>query len=106
RRGQMHYASSARGGGLALLLRFLPLLLRSRGGRSLLIGGAVVIFGARLLGVDVLGLLSGSGMAPSTSTTQFSEQEQELADFVSVVLADTETTWHEQFASLGRTYQE
>lgn len=43
---------------------------------------------------------SGSG-APMTSTA-----EDELADFVSVVLADTEDTWNAIFASAGVNYQE
>ncbi len=36
----------------------------------------------------------------------FSPEEQELADFVSVVLADTEDTWHELFRRNGNTYRE
>ena len=32
--------------------------------------------------------------------------EQELVDFVSVVLADTEQTWHDLFRQQGGTYQE
>ena len=35
-----------------------------------------------------------------------SAEEKELADFVSVVLADTEDTWNEVFASANRTYVE
>lgn len=36
----------------------------------------------------------------------FTEAEQELKGFVSVVLADTEDVWHEQFRRLGRQYRE
>lgn len=35
-----------------------------------------------------------------------SSEEDPLADFVSVVLGDTEDTWHQVFRGLGRTYQE
>ena len=43
---------------------------------------------------------SGTG-SPTTSAS-----EDELADFVSVVLADTEDTWNALFASAGVSYQE
>jgi hypothetical protein len=48
------------------------------------------------------------GQSPDAppSQTSFSAQEQELADFVSVVLADTEDTWHGIFAQLDRRYAE
>ncbi|ADW17016.1 protein of unknown function zinc metallopeptidase [Desulfobulbus propionicus DSM 2032] len=36
----------------------------------------------------------------------YSQEEQQLADFVSVVLADTEDTWHQIFRSGGREYAE
>ena len=36
---------------------------------------------------------------------QGTAQEQELAEFVSVVLADTEEVWEEQFRQKGKTYQ-
>ncbi|MCA1805539.1 MAG: zinc metallopeptidase, partial [Xanthomonadaceae bacterium] len=35
-----------------------------------------------------------------------SAEEQELVDFVSIVLADTEETWHELFRQAGGTYKE
>jgi predicted metalloprotease len=44
--------------------------------------------------------LSG-GSAPPISAEQ-----EELADFVSVVLADTEDTWHALFQKMGGTYKE
>jgi predicted metalloprotease len=40
------------------------------------------------------------------SSAEFSEQEEQLADFVSVVLADTEDTWNAIFAEQGARYQE
>jgi len=45
---------------------------------------------------------------PSVQSTQMesSGPENELAEFVSVVLADTEDTWRELFRRMGRTYEE
>ena len=39
-------------------------------------------------------------------TTPISQEERELADFVSVVLADTEDTWNEIFAAQNLDYRE
>jgi len=107
RRGQRPQYASA--GAAPLLLRFLPALVRSKTGRTLLIVGVVVIFGGRMLGVDVLGLLLGGGgttaLAPA-GQQQFSAQEQEQADFVSVVLAETEDTWNQIFRAQGKQYRE
>jgi uncharacterized protein len=64
---------------------------------------------AWLLGVDPSQLLQGNlGDNPSVYMPQSPTpaQEEKLKDFVSVVLADTEDTWHEQFRALGSTYEE
>lgn len=95
--------SMAMGGGAALL-RFIPLLLNTKGGRWLIVIGLVTYFGAKMLGIDLLQLA-----APGAGTAQqqpLSAEDKELADFVSVVLADTETTWHAQFAAMGLSYKE
>lgn len=92
-------------GGAVMLLRILPWLLRSKFGRTVLIVGIVVIFGARMLGIDVLPLLLGTSSQPQVKR-QIPPEEEELVDFVSVVLADTETTWQQQFQALGGTYKE
>lgn len=106
RRGQS--IQSASGGGAALLLlRFLPMMLRSKVGRIVLILGVLAFFGAKLLGIDLLPMLLGGGnQSVSQNQREFSPQEQELAQFVSVVLADTETTWHALFSAAGRNYEE
>jgi hypothetical protein len=60
-----------------------------------------------MLGVDVLSLfLGGAGGGTAQPTRQLSEQEQQMADFVSVVLADTEDTWHGIFRQQGKAYRE
>lgn len=95
---------SAGVGGAALLLRFVPFLLGTKVGRIILVLGLVGYFGARFLGID---LMQVAGITQAPSQTQFvSAEDQELADFVSVVLADTEDTWQMQFQKMGKTYQE
>ena len=101
RRGQPVRAGGG-GGGLLLLLRILPWLLRTKGGRVLLAFGVVAFFGARMLGIDLLQL---GGPMPQQAAS-FSAEEQQLAEFVSVVLADTEQTWQTIFAQSGKQYEE
>lgn len=95
------------GGLLTLAMRFLPMLLKTKIGRTILIIGVVGFFGAKTLGIDLMPLLLGTGGTQvATSNQPISAEEQELADFVSVVLADTETTWHQIFQKMGRRYKE
>lgn len=92
-------------GGAGILFRIVPFLLRTKFGRILLLIGVVGYFGARLLGVDLLQLAAPTNTG-GASFQQMSPKDQELAEFVSVVLADTESTWHREFKKLGLTYQE
>lgn len=101
RRGQPLQGSGG-GAGVLLLLRALPWLLRSKMGRVVLALGVVAFFGARMLGIDLLQL----GAPTTQQTASFSAQEQQLAEFVSVVLADTEQTWQANFAQMGEQYEE
>ncbi|OQX20229.1 MAG: flagellar biosynthesis protein FlgM [Desulfobulbaceae bacterium A2] len=64
-------------------------------------------------GIDpaiILNLLGGSDIALVDQSPQRqappNPAQDRLADFVSVVLADTEDTWKEQFRRMGATYQE
>ena len=88
--------------------RGLPRRVR-RGGISG-IGLVIVVVAALYFGVDPSILLQGTGGPglPQTVDPQgpVSEEEQEMASFVSVVLADTEDTWHELFGQFGDTYSE
>jgi len=104
RRGQSPGVSAA--GAAPLLLRFLPAMIRSKTGRVILIVGVLAIFGGKLMGIDVLSLLTGGGGATTQQGTEFSQQEQQQAEFVSVVLADTEDTWQQIFRQQGATYRE
>ena len=92
-------------GGIAVIARILPFLLRTKAGRILLLIGVVGYFGAKFLGIDLLQLATNPQSA-AVGEQQLSAKDQELADFVSVVLADTESTWHLEFKKLGLTYQE
>lgn len=51
-------------------------------------------------------MLLGGGQTVTQQQRPLSPAEQELSEFVSVVLADTETTWHQIFQGIGRQYQE
>ena len=97
-------------GGSSGLLRLIPALLGTKSGRTILIVGVLVIVGSRMMGIDLLPLLLGSGGtsvvqssgAGSSATT--TEAEDELAEFAAVILADTEDTWGQIFAAEGRQY--
>ena len=90
-----------------VILRFLPAMIRSKTGRTILVVGVLLFFGGRMLGIDLGSMFFGGGGAVSGgSSQQFSQQEQELAEFVSVVLADTEDVWHQVFQQQGARYRE
>ncbi|HMV70884.1 MAG TPA: neutral zinc metallopeptidase [Pseudomonadales bacterium] len=95
-------------GAAPLLLRVLPLLLRTRGGRLLLGIAALTLVGAQLLGIDVLSLLQGGVQSGAASAQRRAVPagEQERTDFVAAVLGDIEDTWTAQFSRLGHSYQE
>jgi predicted metalloprotease len=84
------------------------------GGKGLAVGGGlggiVLILIVTLLGGDpgVLldGINGGDSGGSSSEPYQATEQEEELAEFVSVVLADTEKVWTEVFAEEGMEYEE
>jgi predicted metalloprotease len=97
------------GGGLA---RLLPVLFRVLGVKGTLVVGlgvlAFVYFSGGNLG-SLVGDMGDTGVAGSTAPVgevRQSAQERELVEFVSVVLADTEETWHGLFAAEDRRYEE
>ena len=67
---------------------------------------------AYFLGIDpsvILQMQQGAGTTTVSSTDsdwQPTAAEKQAADFVSVVLADTEDTWNAIFQSAGKTYEE
>jgi hypothetical protein len=83
-------------------------------GRGVAVGGGigtiVLVLLAMWLGVDPSVVLQGSDSdyttsAPAPSTRASSPEDEQLKDFVSVILADTEDTWKEIFRRAGRTYR-
>lgn len=71
------------------------------------IGGIVIIIIVMLLGGDPTSLLENVSLDNQTTTSYTpSAEEEELAQFVSVVLAETEDVWHKIFRDAGATYTE
>lgn len=99
------------GSGGGTILRLLPTVLRFLGfkGTAILAAGA---FGLAAVTGNVGTLLGVLGLQQSTAPTQISKplqqstSEKELVNFVSVILADTEQTWHTLFKQKGKTYKE
>lgn len=74
------------------------------------LGGIVVLVLALVFGVDLRQLLgqlpTTGGDGPTTSRPRATNaQEEELRQFVGVVLAETEDAWTEIFQKIGRTYR-
>lgn len=85
--------------------RRLPVGGKGAGG----IGTIVLVLLALYFGVDPSLLLTNepTTQIPSSGpAVQPSAAEQELADLVSIVLADTELTWHQLFQQAGQRYRE
>ena len=88
-----------------------------RAGRGLPIRGGgvgmivVALAAAYFFGIDPSILLNQALQGPSApggenANYQPTAEEQQLADFISVVLADTEDTWHSLFKQQNGRYQE
>lgn len=73
------------------------------------IGIIILALVGMYFGVDPSIILNSNlvdqGSAPQQSTHTPTAAENKLADFVSVVLADTEDTWEAIFSASGKTYQ-
>jgi len=85
---------------------------RVRGGRALKGGVGTIVITLALayfLGIDPQVLLQlQQGGTPEVVETDYqpTAEEQQQADFVAVVLADTEDTWGEIFRQAGHVYEE
>ena len=84
-----------------------------RVGRGAKVGGLstiVLALIAMYFGIDPSLILNQGVLEPTSSQVPVSGPpsagQDPLADFVSVVLADTEDVWHEQFRKMGGTYRE
>ncbi|PPE71657.1 neutral zinc metallopeptidase [Caldimonas thermodepolymerans] len=80
------------------------------GGRGLGLGTvAVALVLGWVLGINpltLLGMLDGGMGAPQEVPSSAPPADDTMAQFVAVVLADTEDTWQELFARSGATYRE
>jgi hypothetical protein len=73
------------------------------------LGTVILVVVALLLGVnpqELLQQMPASQSATETASRPRSPEEDQLGQFVSVVLADTEDVWRAQFQSRGRQYRE
>lgn len=78
-----------------------------KGGIGLLIvAGVIWLMGGNPL--QVLEMIGGVGQSNTSNYSQTytpTAEEDEMAEFVSVVLADTEEVWEAAFKQMGRTYR-
>jgi hypothetical protein len=87
----------------------MPMRLGGAGGGG--IGVLLLLVAAAYFGIDPSVLIQGMGPVLTEPQSQSQRPpagagEDELKDFVSVVLADTEDTWNALFRQGGRDYQE
>lgn len=82
------------------------------GGRTFIGGGAagtIILLVVLLLGGnpgELLNSFAGTDTGTTRALYQETQEEKELAEFVSVVLADTEEVWTELFHEQGMEYEE
>ena len=71
------------------------------------IGTVILVLAALYFGVDPSVILQSVPVSgPPPATQQQKPGTDPMSQFVSVVLADTEKTWHEVFGRYGKTYEE
>ncbi len=108
RRGMRVSGMGGLGGGHGLL-RLLPLAFRFLGFKGTILA-VIGLIGYGYFTGDLNKILGGanlqSGQTSTQQPVQQSAAEKELVQFVSVVLADTEDTWHDLFKSQGKQYKE
>ncbi|MCP4091418.1 MAG: hypothetical protein GY746_16755, partial [Gammaproteobacteria bacterium] len=96
------------GGGM---LGLLPMVFKFLGFKGMAILSVVVVGYALFTGnigslLGVLGIQQDSVVSTPAQPLRQSADEKELVKFVSVILADTEETWHRLFREEGKTYKE
>ncbi|MCI5220285.1 MAG: hypothetical protein D3914_14120 [Candidatus Electrothrix sp. LOE2] len=92
------------------MLHLLPMAVKFLGFKGTAVAvvclGAYGLFSGNLGNMlAVLGLQQGASISTSKEPIRETAAEKELVDFVSVILADTETTWTSLFQQQGKTYQ-
>lgn len=91
-------------GGGAGIGAILNLVLRIFGFKGLLVLGVVGLIGWQMGLLNPAALMGGSQV--QEVGYEASAEEEELLQFVKVVLADTEDIWTNEFGRVGRQYQE
>lgn len=89
---------------------------RRSGGRGLAIGGGIGGVGGIIILVlylllggnpsEITQSLQGERAVAPTEAGELSQEQREMGEFVSVVLADIEDVWNEQFRQMGADYRE
>ncbi|WP_078084342.1 neutral zinc metallopeptidase [Microbulbifer mangrovi] len=103
RRGERSPGGGGGMGGLGNLLALAPLLLRSKKGWLILLAlGALYYFGGNLF--SGMQSTESPSLGPDSQTAPGVAPDDEVAQFVSVVLADTEDTWGKLFQQAGSQY--
>lgn len=69
------------------------------------IGTLVIVLLVYLLGGDPSSIIETGGGQTTSGPVEASEEENQMAQFVSVVLADTEEVWDKIFREAGGTYR-
>lgn len=110
-RRSLRISSRDRTGSRGGMLNLLPMVFKFLGFKGTAI--LIVCVGAYgLFSGNLENMLGGLGLQQNTTTSTSTEplrettEEKELVDFVSVILADTEETWHTLFRQMGQTYKE
>jgi predicted metalloprotease len=92
--------------GTASIGMIIQVVLRMFGTKGLLALAAVGLIGWQMGLIDPAALLGGGGSGQVTEVEyQSTPEEEELFQFVTVVLADTEDIWTREFQRVGKQYQ-
>lgn len=107
-RGTEFSGGSGGGGGM---LNLLPAAVKLLGFKGTVIAAVIVGIFALMTGnlgsvISLLGLQQPAQVSSKTGPVQQTAEEEQLVDFVKVVLADTEETWHELLRQKGKNYEE
>jgi predicted metalloprotease len=107
-RRQSSNVDDARGrqmsGGSASIGMIIQVLLRVLGLKGILVVAAIGLIGWQMGLIDPAALFSEGGQVTEVEY-QSTPEEDQLFQFVAVVLADTEDIWSREFQRVGRQYQ-
>ncbi len=90
--------------GSSALIPIINIVSRTLGVKGLVILGVLGVIGWQVGIIDPVALLGGSQV--QQVEYEPTQEEQQLLQFVSVVLADTEDTWSREFERIERRYEE